>query len=198
MSIAIALFTLIIIALMIFGIRYMRILDEKVIQMKEELSIFRSLLSEIRGEEEVRRILGESLEDEAAVIEIEPNRYDLSTITDLQKYTDYFKNGSTCLFATDEGLKTPVLHIVHLNNRIGDMQLSREVTYIRFKPSSAKQVCSAILNHITIHATKLYYSKDIHIAEEKKLRFIMPTLKMLIAHSEESSNDFMGLMKIKC
>jgi len=198
MSVIITLFSVMILALIAFVIYRIKILDEKFTLMKEENSIFRGLLSEMRGEEEVRRILSESLDDEVLVIDIEPNRHDLSTITDLQNYIDDFKNGTTCLFATDEGLKAPVLHIIHLNNRIGDMQLSREVTYIRFKPSTKKQVCSAIINHIAVNAAKLYYAKNVHVAEEKKLSFIMPTLKMLVPHSEESSNDFMSLMKITC
>ncbi len=180
----------------ILGILYIKKLEKRISSAENTVNIFRGLLNEMRGEEEVRRILGEVAELKEKQEAIEPHRYEISTITALQEHLELFKSGSTCLFAADEGLKIPVFYIVHLHNRLGDVELTRDIVHIRFKPSKPEQVRSVVTKHLPETAAKLYLGKKVQDAKDRKLDFVMPTAGMVESYSGSSSDAFLSQLKL--
>ena len=169
-------------------------LETRLACAEESVRKFRQLLNEMRGEEEVRRILAEAEEIKRRQESIEPTRHDIATIGELQEHLELFKSGSTCLFAGDEGLKHPSLYIVHLQNRLGDADVTREIVHIRFRPGKAEQMRSAITKHLAENAAKLYLGTKLQSAPEKQLDFVMPTAGMVDTYSDLSAETFLSLL----
>ena len=178
------------VAALVFALRNAKrtqALETQLSRTEASLEKFRQLLNEMRGEEEVRRILAEVEELKKQQAAVEPIRHDLSTVTQLLELAERFRSGSTCLFAADEGLKNPTLYIVHLQNRLGDVEVTREILHIRFRPSKAEQVRSVVTKHLLENAAKLYVGKKIITAGEKQLPFVMPTAGMVDHYSDASA-----------
>ncbi len=163
---------------------------------EEAVDKFRQLLNEMRGEEEVRRILAEAEELKRRQAAIVPVRHDISTISELQEHLELFKSGSTCLFAGDDGLKHPSLYIVHLQNRIGDVEVTREIVHIRFRPGKPDQMRSAITKHLFETAAKLYVGRKVQAAADKTLPFVMPTAGMVEAFDETSAETLLAQLGV--
>ena len=172
-------------------------LETRLACAEESVRKFRQLLNEMRGEEEVRRILAEAEELKRQQESIEPVRHDIATIGELQEHLELFKHGSTCLFAGDEGLKNPSLYIVHLQNRLGDVDVTREIVHIRFRPGKAEQMRSAIVKHLAENAAKLYVGKKLQSTPDRALGFVMPTAGMVDGYGESSAESFMELLGLE-
>jgi hypothetical protein len=172
-------------------------LEARLTKAEEAVDKFRQLLNEMRGEEEVQRILAEVEELKKQQAAVEPVRHDLSTVSQLLEHTERFQTGSTCLFAADEGLKNPTLHIVHLQNRLGDVEVTREIVHIRFRPSKADQVRSVITKHLPENAAKLYVGKKIEPAADRQLAFVMPTAGMVDSYSDASAEALLELLGVE-
>jgi hypothetical protein len=172
-------------------------LEARLTKAEESVEKFRQLLNEMRGEEEVQRILAEVEELKKQQAAVEPVRHDLSTVSQLLELSERFRTGSTCLFAADEGLKNPTLHIVHLQNRLGDVEVTREIVHIRFRPSKADQVRSVITKHLPENAAKLYVGRKIEPAADRQLAFVMPTAGMVDSYSDASAEALLELLRVE-